>query len=483
MNLSNLMAISIETFGGFGSPFNLNWIGIIIKWLIESTSSIGIGIILFTLALKLLTLPLDIISRASMKKNSLKLERIKPELEKCQRQYANNKQLYAKKIQAVYKKEGYSMLSTCLPTIVMVFVFIVVVNQFSTYSDYANLETFNKMSGAYTTAVENYDETIVFKEKVYIEKKSTALNVKKEDDKYFIYSCYLNENNAFNTEYFADVRQFMQITSVGEKPYLVNYSYTDIKKLGDKVKKLNQNGFDQITVGEDTASNHLLISGETYVVNETMFSGLTNQQINDKISQLVMEKIMTDYATETVKSTARQAAKDSYEENAPSFLWVKNLWLPDLPYKHPVSEKLTDYSFARSLSSVAKQDQAQYSEITYLLGEQKSQPNGYFILVVLSIGTMLLSQWIATQSQKTQTQLSTVDGSAMQQQKMMMWMMPIMFGVFSFMYSASFSLYMTVSTILSVITTLIINFFVERAFRKQTEKIIAEREDKRFRRK
>ena len=76
-------------------------------------------------------------------------------------------------------------------------------------------------------------------------------------------------------------------------------------------------------------------------------------------------------------------------------------------------------------------------------------------------------------------QLSSVDGQGAQTQKMMMWMMPVMFGVFAFIYNASFSIYMIISSGLSTISTLIINKIVEKKFIKQAEED-AIKNDKRF---
>lgn len=42
-----------------------------------------------------------------------------------------------------------------------------------------------------------------------------------------------------------------------------------------------------------------------------------------------------------------------------------------------------------------------------------------------------------------------------------------MFGFFAFVYTASFSLYLIISTTVSTISTVIINFFVEKAFQKK----------------
>ena len=121
----------------------------IIIWLVKVSSSIALGIILFTVILKLITLPFDYASRASMRKNSLKLEDMREDLEKLQRQYADNKELYSQKMMALYKKNGYSMFGSCLPTILTLVIFIIAINAFTDYSQYQNKMDFYQMSQAY----------------------------------------------------------------------------------------------------------------------------------------------------------------------------------------------------------------------------------------------------------------------------------------------------------------------------------------------
>ena len=110
---------------------------------------------------------------------------------------------------------------------------------------------------------------------------------------------------------------------------------------------------------------------------------------------------------------------------------------------------------------------AEFEEITAGMSDEKSQPNGYLILVILSIGVMFLSQFLTNKMQKAQMELQTVDGQAAQTSKMMMWMMPIMFGVFAFIYTASFSLYMIASSVISLLVTVLTNYFVEKHFAKK----------------
>ena len=122
-----------------------------------------------------------------------------------------------------------------------------------------------------------------------------------------------------------------------------------------------------------------------------------------------------------------------------------------------------------------------YNEVTTLLSKQKTEANGYFILIVLSIGTILLQQFVMMRSQKAQNQFSSVDGQGASQQKTMMIMMTVMFGIFSFMYSAAFSIYMVISNIFSMLSTLVINKAVDSYLEKKEEREAQMQYDKRFR--
>ena len=124
-------------------------------------------------------------------------------------------------------------------------------------------------------------------------------------------------------------------------------------------------------------------------------------------------------------------------------------------------------------------DSLAYGHVTGALKTQKNTPNGYFILIALSIGTILLQQFVMMRSQKEQQKYSSVDGQGESQQKMMLVIMTVMFAIFSFMYSSAFSIYMIMSNVLSLLSTLVINKIVdtvqskkdEKAFRAKYEKL------------
>lgn len=75
--------------------------------------SYGWSMILFTLMVKLLMLPLDYKSRKGMRKTQL----IQPEMQRLQKKYANDKEKLNQKMAELYRKEGVSPMSGCLPMI------------------------------------------------------------------------------------------------------------------------------------------------------------------------------------------------------------------------------------------------------------------------------------------------------------------------------------------------------------------------------
>ena len=74
-----------------------------------------------------------------------------------------------------------------------------------------------------------------------------------------------------------------------------------------------------------------------------------------------------------------------------------------------------------------------------------------------------------SKSQKAQMELQTVDGQGAQTQKIMTWMMPIMMAVFAFMYTAAFSLYIILSSLISMFTTIGINKIADLKYKKKTD--------------
>ena len=97
MNLLANISGQSESFISFMvkqlASIDLNWIGDIIKFLVEGVGITAVGVILFTLILKTIVLPLDIFSKVKTKKQSLIMKSMRPQMEKLQKQYANDKNM------------------------------------------------------------------------------------------------------------------------------------------------------------------------------------------------------------------------------------------------------------------------------------------------------------------------------------------------------------------------------------------------------
>ncbi|MBQ7349157.1 MAG: YidC/Oxa1 family membrane protein insertase [Clostridia bacterium] len=433
--------LSITTLNNVGDK-SLNWIGNIIKFIIERPFwSVGIGIIIFTLVLKLITMPFDVFSRIASKSNSLKMEKMRPELERLQKQYANNKQLYQQKVMALQKKAGYSPFSACLPSILAIVIFIVAINAFQDYTDFANRNLANNMINAYNHSLVLSEE----EGKIYYDDVEKAYKIV--------------ENQEEIDKLFADGAKFSYYEKEGD-----NYYSSDIDKLHSDLQVSG------ILLMENYNTYFEENSDGTYKI-----VGENAQQIKERNIELsnlyLKEAIPATFEAEVLKE-AQLAAEKAFKKNVDKFLWIKNIWVPDAMHKNPLE--------GRSNYGLKEND---YKLVTAEMKAEKDQFNGYYILVVLSVGIMVLSQLVSRKEQKVQMELQTVEGkdSTMSQtQKVMMVMMPIMYGVFAFIYTSAFSIYMIVSSLFSMLSTMLINVIVTRIFAKKAIKEQKEKENSRF---
>ena len=431
--LNTIINLSPADFGE-----GLNWLGRIIQWIVEIVPNIGLGIVLFTLILKVITLPLDVYSKASMRKNSLKMEKMRPQLEKLQKQYQNDQKMYNQKMMEMYKKNGYSMFGACLPMIVTLVVFMIVLGSFSDYSQFTNVDVYRQMKESYNGAVLAY---------------------------------------AAETEDVSPVSVSYAEGSTGEGG--TDYTRTEVYDSDDalitvtitRTMRLGSAGMTDEELGAQDWSQATAAS-PIYNVKQAAVEASGDEAVKAalewaKTSEEGANLDAESQATLAMQRIGRNAAEAKYREGRNRFLWVKNIWLPDTSYQHPVQ-----------LETGVPEDI--YNEITMNLAEEKGAANGYYILIVVSIGTMFLSQFIISRSQKAQNELQTADGRGKTTQKVMMIVMPIIFGIFSFFYSAGFSIYMVTSNVFGILSTVTTNFFIDRKFKKIEEREIQEKYNKRI---
>ena len=389
-----------------------------------------------------------------MRKNSILMEEMRPELEKLQKQYANNKQLYNQKMMALYKKNGYSMWGACLPTIITLVIFIIAISAFTNYSNYQNRKYFYEMSLSYNSVVYDgfeADGTYI------IENEDGSLTFKDKE----LYAVVSSDSIDFDTPTQVQNKEIWVSKHKNTKGELSSYSvYTK-----DGYVEYFKNTKD----GTNFSQPQYKIIEENLSKNFASYASFKNANAG-KTADVIAQNF--------IKELQEQASANTFRQQDKKFLWVKNIWVTDSPTKNPIEtdwdtfKKTYEYEDGIFDPVTA----SEYASLIAKLDVEKTQPNGYLILVALTILTSVLTQWITSKSQKAQMELQTVDGQGAKTNKMMMWMMPIMMAIFAFIYTAAFSLYIVLSSVLSVLTTLLINFIVEKKYKKQVEALNARKD-------
>lgn len=154
------LATELNLIGKFVYNVLYKWVS---SWGIDGSviGAFGVTVILFTLILKLITSPLDIWQKLLARSNARKMEIMKPELDKINKLYANDRNQLMLKQREVYSKYKYSTFKACLPTIVTLVVFMVVFSGFNSSVKYHNSVVFDNLQNVYeTTYATSYEQGI-----------------------------------------------------------------------------------------------------------------------------------------------------------------------------------------------------------------------------------------------------------------------------------------------------------------------------------
>ena len=352
----------------------------------------GWRIVVFTVLLKLLLSPLDFYQRYKMNKNQKITERLKPTMEKLQKQYGADKQVFSQKQMELNRKEGYSYFSSCLPMIVTMVVFITLWISMQTIAEYMTFKEYTTM----------YDEYRYVRCQVY------------DPDE--------------------------------ERPDLDNEQKDELKDVS-------------MRIGQD-------------VVYQMYYYGL-DESFADTL------KANEEYKNYLPKDFKVLRDGKSMGKIQASFLWIKNMWAPDVPWGDQAIlswdafyKGVDDYKDASTSKIPTAEHSKAFNKATYnevmgklLADKSVSRTNGYLILPILVVLLSVASQIISTMQQKRAGQVNAKGGAATSM-KVMMVIMPIMMAVFAVQYASIFAVYMVCNSamtlLLNVVFTTIIKLMDKR---------------------
>ena len=371
---------------------------------------------------------------------------------------------------ALYKKNGYSMFGACLPTILTLVIFIIAINAFTDYSNYQNKQYFYNMSLSYNEVVyAGIEDDIDGKYIRYIDGRLIVNEndiIADDTDNDGILAVKGKTNNGteygYNIHYTVDesAKTFTLYTENGYTQFESEYTENDGVKVFES--EINAN-YKACANAEDNIKSKLDILASSMnrnlknSVNDTFDAAKLKVETADPTKTLTVEDF--------IKDIRQQKSADTFRAENQRVLWGKNIWVTDSPWRHPVESNWS--TFRDTYKYEGNQIGDDYANLIAKLDYERNAPNGYLILVILTAASSFFMQLVMGKAQKAQMELQTVDGQGAQTQKIMKWMMPIMMAFFAFMYTAAFSIYIVLSSLISMATTFLINFIVDRKLKKE----------------
>lgn len=114
----DLLAISLSKPTGFWQSIIFGMEG--------SLKNYALALIIVTILIKVIMVPFDFINKLSSKKSSRKQAEMKPELDKVNAKYANDKNMLNQKTMEVYKSHNFSVMGTCFGMLIYLVLTMVV---------------------------------------------------------------------------------------------------------------------------------------------------------------------------------------------------------------------------------------------------------------------------------------------------------------------------------------------------------------------
>ena len=419
------------------------------EWLIINVfgfiGNYGWRIVVLVVFLKLLLSPLDFYQKYKMRKNQRITENLQIQMKKLEKQYGADKRTLQQKQMELQKKAGFSYMSACLPMIVTLVLFITFYTALRSVSAYMEFRQYVEMHDAY---VISYTESG------------------------FDYKMRTNESMRFS------------VSAEGLDADKINDWLDDVYQTRESLEsRLNadeiKNEFAYVAIKDSATTmwrykTEYLDLGKSYADFVADYENVDFASLSDADADFAIGMSIL------MQARAQDATVTAYQKAHTPFLWIKSLWVADVPWKDALPDwntfktSMDAYGYLTSnagdnpaniytdnesmYKNLIKEDT--YNLVTAKIRTEKSlyETNGYLIMVVLVVGLSLLSQFISQRQQKKSGQLTDANNNGMM--KVMLWMMPIMLLVFALTSSSAFTVYMVANSIMTLLVNFLTTFVV-----------------------
>lgn len=373
-----------------------------------------LAVILLAVIVRVIFSLVDIVNKRFTMKNAQINEKMKPELEAVQKKYGHDKQLLQQKQSEIYKKYQFNMMGSCLPMLVAMILQLVVF--LTLWTGLQNVSNYN--------IANSYENT-----------KLVYYNV-----------LLLNENKNLKNE--------VETLIDSETPYTLDVNID----FDNSVMTVLLSANDAEVYSEDVVM--IARSGQGYI-NEQIYNVIeiyATEEVNEETGEVITPLSAYEQA---IKTLAEEETADFYLNNLESFLWIKNIYKAESPLTSPVftKDEITNYLNAyysedeRALEDEHDYEGQIFDYVVSGLNNRDVGVNGYFILVILAVASSFLSIFLSNRLMK-----GTQAGGG----KMMYFIMPLILGIFTLMYTSLFAIYIIVGQLIMIALSPLNNLIVKK---------------------
>lgn len=151
-------------------------------WFESWIGNYGWTILLFTVFVKLIVLPLEFYNRYLGRKNNFIQKRLSGQVAKLNEKYKSNRDQANQAVSALYKREGYNMVGTCVFTLLnLIITLVLFISFFNTLRDisaYKMLDQYRTLEQAYNVTYEQTGNTVLAEDAVLVKYEEISGNSK-----------------------------------------------------------------------------------------------------------------------------------------------------------------------------------------------------------------------------------------------------------------------------------------------------------------
>lgn len=427
----------------------------------KGAGSYIVAVILVAIIIRVIFSIVDVVNKKVNMKNMKLNEKMRPELEAVQKKYGNDPKVMQMKQNEIYKKYQFNMMGTCLPMLVTMIlqfvVFLTLWNSLQSVANYNIAEKYENMKDVYVSVITLNDESIVTNGTLQ-QSIQDAIDAGKK------YELKVNVNKKATT-------MTVTLNVEGEAP--VVYSDIPIKK-NNGLKETYQLLQKYVLQPKQEESIPPVEGGEEGGTETTRLIAMAEE--GEDVTEPEIVYIDTGF-NEIFKKLAEDTAEQYYLDTQEGFLWIKNYYKADSPSSPLFTKKEIKNYLSKYYSKEEKSLQKEFdyegkifdSVVTAGIGQKKLGANGYYILTILAVLISVFSMWLSNFLMK--------DRNSTKPQKKswaMYLIMPLIFGIFTFMYTSLFAIYIIVGQLVMIaltpLTTLLVKKWLAHDEKKKKDK-------------